>query len=43
MQFLEVISGVPIALAIYGVIHVIVKARLRWASRKQAAVIDGAS
>jgi hypothetical protein len=40
-QFLEVIAGIPIAFAIYGVIDVAVKARIRWAGRRQAAVMGG--
>jgi hypothetical protein len=36
-QFLEVIAGIPIAFAIYGVIDVAVKARIRWAGRKEVA------
>ena len=40
-QFLEVIAGIPIACAIYGVIDVVVKARIRWVGRKQVAVAGG--
>jgi hypothetical protein len=40
-QFLEVIAGIPIALAIYGVVTVAVKARIRWVGRKQVAVAGG--
>jgi hypothetical protein len=39
-QALIVASGVPIAFAYYGLTTVIVKARIRWASRKQAAVAE---
>ena len=39
-ETLIVLSGIPIAFAYYGVTTVVVKARIRWASRKQAAVAE---
>ena len=37
IQFLIVLSGIPIAFAYYGLTTVVVKARIRWAARKEVA------
>ena len=37
IQFLIVITGIPIALAIYGVIHIAAKAWAKRLTRKQVA------